>query len=74
MALKVNVYLDDGRVFSYSVSDDAKAREHAHCIAQKGYRHNDGKEFEVYPPHRIDKIKITGGQVKTKYPDEYMGT
>jgi hypothetical protein len=28
----VNVYMQDGRVFKYQVSDGAKAREHAHRI------------------------------------------
>ena len=69
----VNVYIDDGRVFFYTVSNSAKAREHAASIAERGYRHNDGEEYEVYPPHRISKIKITGGSVDTTYLDQVRG-
>jgi hypothetical protein len=71
--VKIEVYLDDGRVFSYEVKDPARAREHSHAIALTGYRHNDGEVFEHYPPHRISKIKVSGG-VPTKYTDETTGT
>lgn len=70
----VNVYLDDGRVFFYAVAGEAKAREHASAIADRGYRHNDGGEFEVYPRHRILKVKITGGPVGTSYFDSVRGS
>jgi hypothetical protein len=69
----VSVYMDDGRVFSYPVHDAAKAREHASAIIATGYRHNDGKEFEHYPPHRILKVKVSGG-VPTNYTDTVTGT
>ena len=39
-----------------------------------GYRHNDGECFEHYGPHRILKVKITGGSIETSYPDESSGT
>jgi hypothetical protein len=71
----ISVYLDDGRVFSYDVVSADKAREHAHAIAQTGYRHNDGAgTFEHYPAHRVLKIKASGGVVPTAYPDKASGT
>lgn len=75
MNLKMEIYLDDGRVFSYEVPSDDKGREHASAIVSTGYRHNDGTgTFEWYPPHRILKVKVTGGVVRTKYTDEVSGT
>lgn len=71
--MKLSIYLDDGRIFSYEVSGEDKAREHSHAIAQTGYRHNNGLVFEHYPPHRILKI-TTDGPVKTKYKDTSRGT
>ena len=72
---QVEVYLDDGRIFIYTVESPYKAREHASAIVQGGYRHNDnGRIFEHYPPHRIAKVKITGGEIDTRYPDSVMGT
>lgn len=71
--MKIQVYMIDGRVFEYDVRDGAKAREHAHEIIQHGYRHNDGKEFEHYPPHQIKKVKIAE-PIDTKYKDEVSGT
>jgi hypothetical protein len=71
--LTVSVYMDDGRVFEYTVAAAHNAREHAAAIVKDGYRHNDGTEFEHYPPHRILKVKVTGG-VPTMYPDTVRGT
>jgi hypothetical protein len=70
---KILTYLDDGRVFEYSVGHEAKAREHASAIVSGGYRHNDGAEFEHYPPHRILKVKISPAPL-TLYPDITRGT
>ena len=73
--MKVKVYMDNGVVYFYKVDSPHKAREHASAIIKTGYRHNDGKgEFEHYPPHRIDKVKVTDGVVPTKYPDDVSGT
>jgi len=69
---KIKVYLDDGRIFKYDVESEEKVREHASAIVSGGYRHNDGKIFEHYPPHRILKVKSAG--IKTNYPDEVEGT
>jgi hypothetical protein len=74
MSIKVQTYLDDGRVFEYSVTDEGKAREHASAIVMGGYRHNTGKDYlEHYPPHRILKVKLVGN-ISTKYPDKVRGT
>lgn len=71
---RIEVYLDDGRVFSYHVESAAKVREHVSAIVAGGYRHNDGKKiFEHYPPHRIMKVKC-GNMIPTKYPDKVDGT
>lgn len=70
---KVQVYIDDGRVFSYKVSSADKVREHADAIIKGGYRHNDGKVFEHYPPSRIVKVKCDQS-IPTKYTDEVSGT
>lgn len=72
--LTINVYLDDGRVFAYDVTTADKAREHASAIVSGGYRHNDGETFEHYPPHRISKVKVSGGPVPTQYLDRVTGT
>lgn len=69
----MRIYLDDGRVFEYEVLGTDKAREHATAIVNGGYRHNDGEEFEHYPPHRILKVKVVGA-VPTSYIDRVTGT
>jgi hypothetical protein len=71
--MTIKVYLDDGRVFVYKVGYPGKAREHAAAIIKSGYRHNDRKVFEHYPPHRILKVKVEG-KVPTNYPDTTEGT
>lgn len=68
----IEVYLDDGRVFSYSVGSADKVREHAAAIVNGGYRHNDGKIFEHYPSHRI--LKVKSSMIPTMYPDFVRGT
>lgn len=67
------VYLDDGRVYEYSVCGEDKAREHMSAICIGGYRHNDGKTFEQYPAHRILKVKASGN-FSTMYKDKARGT
>lgn len=73
---KVEVYMDDGRVFAYEVSNPAKAREHGFAIIQSGYRHTPegSDDLEWYPPHRISKIKVTGGAESTTYRDKVRAT
>ncbi len=69
---KVQVYLDDGRVFEYEVSNEEKVREHCSAIIAGGYRHNDGNVFEHYPPHRI--LKVKSEKISTLYKDKTRGT
>lgn len=77
----ISVHLDDGVVYEYGVEGknqenaSARALEHAAAIASTGYRHNDGEgEFTCYPPHRVQKIKISGGPVPTDHPNRVRGT
>ena len=72
MNFLIKVYLDDGRIFKYEVESAEKVREHASSIVNGGYRHNDGKVFEHYPPHRILKVKCEN--IPTNYQDEVEGT
>jgi hypothetical protein len=72
MSNTINIYMDDGRIFSYEVEDESKVREHADAIIKTGYRHNDGKVFEHYPPHRI--LKVKSDNISTKHIDHTSGT
>ena len=72
MNYSVKTYLDDGRIFSYNVESAEKVREHSAAIVKDGYRHNDGKIFEHYPPHRI--LKVKSKDIPTNYPDTVEGT
>jgi hypothetical protein len=63
----IEVYLDNGVIFSYEVDSPGKVREHTSAIIKTGYRHNDGLIFEHYPPHRI--LKVKSNNIPTKYPD-----
>ncbi len=69
----IQVYLDHGVVFEYEVDSPEKVREHAASIIKGGYRHNDGKVFEHYPPHRILKVKCER-PIPTRYLDRARGT
>jgi hypothetical protein len=69
----IQVYLDNGVVFEYSVGSAAKAREHSHAIILTGYRHTETGILEHYPPHRISKVKVVG-DIDTVYPDNVRGT
>ncbi len=73
---KVSVYMDDGRVFEYSVASPGKGREHASKIIKTGYRHTPVGEngLEWYPPHRIDKVKVSGAAETTAYRDQERAT
>jgi hypothetical protein len=69
----VSVYLDDGRVYEYSVPSEEKGREHASAIAKTGYRHNcENGDLEVYPAWRVLKVKVTN--ITGYYQDSLMGT
>lgn len=72
MKYTIKVYLDDGRIFKYDVDSAEKVREHTSAIISGGYRHNDGKIFEHYPPHRI--LKVKSENIPTNYIDEVEGT
>lgn len=73
---KVSVYMDDARVFEYEVASAEKGREHAAAIIATGYRHTpkEGDDLEWYPPHRIQKIKVSGAGESTNYRDTVRAT
>lgn len=71
---KVQVYLDDGRVFEYDTANPMKGREHAAKIIATGYRHSEGGDLEWYPPHRIDKVKVAGACESSQYRDRTRAT
>lgn len=70
MEYPIEIYLDDGRVFSYLVNSPDKVREHAAAIIATGYRHSDEQTnvWEWYPPHRI--VKIKSKNIPTNYYTE----
>lgn len=74
----ISVYLNDGRVFDYDVGSMASAREHSAAIVATGYRSVQEDNLQVmthYPPHRIEKVKVTGNvPVSTSYTDRVRGT
>ena len=61
----INIYLQDGRVFTYEVEDSVKAREHAHRIINYGWRNATNGIMEYYPVHQVLKVTF-------KYPKDMM--
>ena len=72
----IKVYLKNagGGGFEYIINEktsallNVKAREHIGQIWANGYRHCNKGVLEFFPPHWIDKIKVTG-DVSSSYPD-----
>lgn len=54
----IKIYMQDGRVFGYEVTDEHKAREHAHRIINYGWRNCEEGEMCYYPTHQILKVKF----------------
>jgi hypothetical protein len=71
----VSVYVGS-LVFEYEVPDANKGREHAEAIIETGYRHTaEGSgDLEWFPPHRITKVKVSGGGESTQYRDKVRAT
>ncbi len=67
----VNVYLQDGRVFTYEVEDSVKAREHAHRIINYGWRNAVNGTMEYYPVHQV--LKVTFKHPKDMMSVKYEG-
>lgn len=61
----INVYMQDGRVFSYDVNSPTKAREHAHRIVNYGWRNSLDGMMEYYPVHQILKVTFES-------PDDFL--
>ena len=55
----INVYMEDGRVFTYEVINAIKAREHAHRIITLGWRNCTDGVMEYYPIHQINKVTFS---------------
>ncbi len=74
--IKISVYLDDGRVFEYVVTNPSRGREHAAAIIKDGYRSTPegSHDLEWYPPSRIVKVKVEGGGESTQYRDTVRAT
>ena len=64
---KINVYMVDGRVFTYTIPTAVKAREHAHRIINYGWRNVTDGIMEYYPVHQILKVTF-------KDPKDNLGT
>jgi hypothetical protein len=73
---KISVYMEFGVVFEYEVDTVERAREHASAIMQTGYRHTpkDSNDLDWYPPHRIAKIRVSGGGESSNYRDSARAT
>ena len=71
MKTKINVYLQDGRVFSYNVEDSFKAREHAHRIVNYGWRNVVNGMMEYYPVHQV--LKVTFKDPTDEMSKKYEG-
>jgi hypothetical protein len=76
MKTKVSVYLDTGVVCEYMVNSPAVGREHASSIIKGGYRSTSkgSDELTWYPPHRIEKVKLSNGGESTRYRDKKRAT
>jgi hypothetical protein len=71
---EINVYIDDGRKFTYRVDTPEQVREHSYAIATTGYRNCTPTMLEHFPAHRISKIKCYGQGMSTDYPAVTSGT
>ena len=67
----VSVYLNTGVVYEYQVDSTTKGREHAAAIIATGYRHTsqDSEDLEWFPPHRIEKLTVSGAGEGSRYRD-----
>ena len=69
--IKLIVYMQDGRTFSYEVANTIKAREHAHRIITAGWRNIEGQDMVYYPVHQVLKVKFEMKE-KDKLATEYQ--
>ena len=54
--IRITIYMQDGRTYSYFVDDAIKAREHAHRIVNYGWRNIEGTKMCYYPIHQVLKV------------------
>lgn len=78
MSVRVQVYVDNGNVYHYDVTDEAKGREHADAIIRTGYRsvcEGERRSLTWWPPHRIVKVKLLLSEdSSTSYTDTVSAT
>ncbi len=68
---EISVYMQDGRIFVYEVSNSTKAREHAHRIINYGWRNwEEGREC-YYPVHQVLKVTFSMG-IKDEMAGKYF--
>ena len=67
--VRVNVYMQDGRMFSYEVANGVKAREHAHRIVTLGWRNVVDGVMEYYPVHQV--LKVAFADPKDEMSNKY---
>ena len=70
--IQINIYMEDGRTFSYDVANAVKAREHAHRIVNYGWRNIVDGVMEYYPTHQINKVTFEAPKdmMATKYEEK----
>ena len=73
---KISVYINTGVVYEYDVDNPIKGREHASAIIKTGYRHTseNSEDLEWFPPHAIEKVKVSGAGESSKYKDRSRST
>ena len=71
----ISVYLMNGVIMEYDVSDPEKGREHAYEIIMSGYRSTPegSNDLEWWPPHAIKKVKVNGAG-ESNYKDRKRAT
>ena len=65
--VRIQVEIDDGDTFEFTVDTHDVARLSIRAVGTQGYFHNDGKTCAFYPVHRIKRVVVVGG-LKTMYP------
>jgi hypothetical protein len=62
--------------FSYDIGENKEqALDHLTNIVRDGYRRvDDRKQIVHYMPRLLDKVILTGPDIKTEYPDQLITT
>lgn len=62
---ELNIYLKNGKVFTYQVADAVTAHMHMVRIWEEGYKTSVNDRMTWYGPHYIDAIVYTGEDADT---------